>query len=217
MNKSLFILILLFFSGCATLPNNPITSNQASIKNLTLSVDYIDTNNQHISSQSLPKTVNLVFPHIPGQIFGNPIHEALFIVKLKIGEKVKFDLNKAEQTLKKSITPLKKVTSTKGLSITPQATRFSRIATYSYDASTDKAIGAGGFLDISSREKLLLMYFDRPCTLIGKTKGGGDEADLNIKILSTGFHWLHTKKTGKNKYKISNHQAKSKVIFSITP
>ena len=77
-------------------------------------------------------------------------------------------------------------------------------------------IGGGSFTDPASRASMILMYFDRPCTLTGAVTADGSVFHHAIDIPARGFHWLHYDEPQQNTYRITRGAPLPDIVFSIT-
>jgi hypothetical protein len=89
-----------------------------------------------------------------------------------------------------------------GLTIDPPDTRFVRISTgIAYVAGPRAGEVAVGFLDTQSKAGLTLVYFDRPCRLLGtqefpRADGGKRIMTFDVTIDKPGLSWLERTREG---------------------
>ena len=208
--------IIIFLTGCSTIPQSPGPSEKSSLREISLAVQYVDSDNDPVQPEYHPENVVLVFPHIPGEIFGSPSGDPILITPVSVGDSVTLDLAKAEQALAGELSALKPGPNTDGLVISPANAQFTRIGTFPYNARTFEDIGGGGFTDPASRKLMVLMYFDRPCTLTGEITAEGSVFRHAIDIPDRGFHWIQYDKPLKNEFVLTRGAPVSDIVFSIT-
>jgi hypothetical protein len=207
---TLLLAVLLF--GCAAFT---ATRDAGGLTGLQASVEYTDDSNQVIDARYQPRQIALVFPYVPGQIFGSPGSEVLFTELVTPEGTLHLQFERALPGLQEGAATLQATATTEGLSIRPARTRFARIGTFPFDARTRKPLGEGGFIDGRTREHLILMYFDRPCVLAGTLTVGQEKYVHTISIPVAGFHLLRVEQQGPRHHVLSRAEDPSGIIFSI--
>jgi hypothetical protein len=216
MYRIALIIIAVCLAACSGLPETAAPAGAGPVKQMTLSLEYLDENGSRVSAEFQPKNVLLEFPYIPGQVFGGATDEPVFIVPASVGSTVTVKLVAEEAGLNEVASPLRPGADTRGLTVTPENARFARMGTFPYDARTYASIGGGGFLDPVTRDALILMYFDRACVLSGVIALDSGEARHSIDIPGAGFHWIRAVKLDNNDFVLSRAESRENVIFSIT-
>lgn len=209
------LLMLVMLAGCTSLAGSHAAPD--AVTGLRAGVEFIDDENQVVDAQYQPRHLVLVFPYIPGQLFGTPGSDLLFTVLLTPDDTLQLDLSRALPGLQAGVDTLQATGETAGLSARPARTRFARIGTFPFDAKTREPLGAGGFIDGETREHLLLTYFDRPCVLSGTLVIDGAAYVHDIRIPAAGFHWLRIRQQGDGRYVVSRTQDASRIVFTINP
>ncbi|MGB5538789.1 MAG: hypothetical protein WBO37_01720 [Gammaproteobacteria bacterium] len=206
------LLLSALLGGCA---GGPVLRHAESLTVVRATVEYVDDNNLVVDARFQPRHIVLVFPYVPGQIFGSPGSELLFTQLLTPRSELQLALENALPGLQDGATRLQTVAETAGLTIRPAQTRFARIGTFPFDAKTLEPLGEGGFTDGSTREHLILMYFDRPCVLSGTLYIDQDEYVHDITIPAAGFHFLRVQQQGAGRHLLSRAEVTSGIVFSI--
>lgn len=207
------LLLVLLLSGCAV--TGGLSDAERGLTGLQASIEYIDDDNQAIDARFQPGQLVLVFPYVPGQIFGSPGSDILFTVLLTPQGGLQLDLTRALPGLRQGATTLQAGVNTEGLSIRPAGTRLARIGTFPFDAGTLEPLDEGGFIDARTREHMILVYFDRPCVLSGTLRVGEESYLHDITIPAAGFHFLRVRQEDARRYALVRADAASAVIFSI--
>ena len=60
--------VLVFLAGCAATPPSLNLAGDRPVRELSLTIEYVDTNHDPVAPEYHPDNVVLVFPHIPGEI-----------------------------------------------------------------------------------------------------------------------------------------------------
>lgn len=216
MYRIALIMISVCLAACSGLPKTAGPAGGDPLKQMTLSVEYLDENGARVSPEFQPKSLLLEFPYIPGQVFGSTSDEPVFIVPVSVGSTVTVKLVAEEAGLKEVAAPLRPGADTRGLTVTPENARFARMGTFPHDARNYAMIGGGGFLDPATRDALILMYFDRACTLSGVIALDSGEARHSIDVPGAGFYWIRAVKLDNNDFVLSRAESRENAIFSIT-
>lgn len=211
------VLLAAMLGGCA--PPGAVRGAAAdgALSELIASVEYIDDDNQVVDPRFQAGHLVLVFPYIPGRIFGTPGNDLLFTVLLTPEDRLHLELSRAEPGLRAGAATLQAGAETTGLSLRPARTRFARIGTFPFDAKTRQPLGAGGFVDGGTRENLVLMYFDRACALTGEVAIDDETYVHDISIHAAGFYFLRIRQDGPRRYVLQRVTALPPVVFTIRP
>ena len=185
------------------------------IKTLDIAVEYVDDRRQRVGYEYQPRDVILVFPVIPGQIFGDPSGPPVFIEEVASEQRLTLDLARAEPLLEGVARVMRNSRMTRGLHILPNNTRLARIGTFPFDARTEEPLGAGGFIDAATRDYLILMYFDRACHLTGALQLDEAEFRHDIEIPAAGFYWVQGEEYAPGRHLIRRYQPAHGAVFSI--
>jgi hypothetical protein len=124
-------------------------------------------------------------------------------VKLQIGRKELIRVNPDELSIKFGTqTSELDQAALPSLQISPQGTRFARIATGVSFRTNRTVLQRVGFVDAETGEALLLLYFDRPCRLTGTRvlaptpSRGALTVDYDLKVETAGLVWMTAKQDG---------------------
>ena len=215
MTGVIALLVVVLLTGCATITGTHSARDAGAMTELLATVEYIDDRNQVIDAQYQPGHLLLVFPYIPGQIFGTPGSDLLFTERLTPGGTLHLELESALPGLQEGAATLRATADSEGLSVKPARTRLARIGTFPFDAKTLEPLGEGGFIDGRTREHMILVYFDRPCVLSGTLNVDQEVYVHDIVIPAAGFHFLRIQQTGAGRYVLSRADETSRIVFSI--
>ena len=211
----LLFVMLLACSGCS---NNIVVKENHSrtgVLRIETQVEYVDKNYKHLQKQYFPKDVVLAFPYVAAGIFGRPDSEPLFVERLNEELSFSLDLVEKRKAIKNGSQPLVNKWLELGLSITPADTRLSRLATLPYDAITQKPVGGGGFINPSSRNRLILIYVDRACEIQGELDLSEGHYIHQLVLPTDGYFWLEISKTPEGTSVLSVYPDDGEVHFFI--
>jgi hypothetical protein len=152
------------------------------------------------------------FGVIPGEVFGSPLENPLWLTEIDNSGKVTWPTPVQMRELQLLITRFSKVANNTGLTVIPSDTRFARVSTFGYFKGINENTGAGFFSD--NGNFIMLMYFDRPCTLSGSVYLNNKKVSHDINIKSAGFHWIEVT-IGKNEDRLSAYSAHKKVVLNV--
>jgi hypothetical protein len=209
------LVALLASSGCGGEPVIPKAPSYEPIRAIHANIEYVGPDNEPVPSTFYPKEIVLLFPYIPGEIFGHPTTKPLYEKKISSELTFTIDLERGLKEVNENSLLLKNNRQTSGLSILPKNTRLSRIGTLAVDIHTHRDLGGGGFIDPVSRDNLILIYVDRPCHFTGRVDIERDIFMHDIKFDSPGFHWIRVHRMGDAKYYLREYPDTGPATFSI--
>ena len=122
----------------------------------------------------------LWFPLTSGDLYGSVTSGSFVDVKVNPDYTFELDLNSGHDGLVKSL--LKTRFSVRGMRIDPPEARIARISTFALEADGIDPIGTTEWIDADSREKLMLVYFDRPARITGP--------NYDISVTEPGYVWI---------------------------
>jgi hypothetical protein len=215
LNISLTILL----AGCVTpIPDqydpqaSSIPVRASSVIDTT--VEYVGPNNIQLDDSYYPRQVALAFPMVGGAIFGVPGDTAIFVSELDQSLHLYVDLTESKDMIDRTILPLSDEWQQSGLNIEPQDARIGRLGTFAYSLEDGQQIGAGGFIDTTTRRNLILLYVDRPCRLTGELSMDNRTYRHELEFAEKGFHWIVVEETSRSSRILKNHDG-SKARFAI--
>ncbi len=212
----LLLSLLLILSGCSNLPNKAELSEKVSIDNLNTEIVFVGKDNIPISAAFFPQDIVLFFPPIPGQLFGFPLEDTLFVERLSNKErKFILPLHAIADQVQTYATTFNQGRETEGLTLAPAVTKIVRIGTFAYDENTKETIGSGGFTDRKTGDSLILVYVDQACKLFGTILLDAEEYHHQVELPAAGFHWLRVEKTVADHYAVYFYVPPEGVYFSV--
>jgi hypothetical protein len=129
---------------------------------------------------------------IGGAIFGRPTTKEILEPSIDDDYRFALDVDALAEEAERAST---RVSDQIGdLVIEPAATSLARVATFTMDSSMKKPVGSTAWLDGETNEILLLIHFDRACTIKGRLSEQEREYRFDVAIPQPGFSWLRYKR-----------------------
>lgn len=130
----------------------------------------------------------VVFPYIAGDLFGQPTTGDFFNVTLGADYGFEIDLNRTHGSLLASLQPTEFGESY--LRIEPADARLARLAPMVLQADGIEPTGRTQWFDPDSGRTLWLLYFDRPASITGRTRGRERMLRYAIRTATPGYVWV---------------------------
>lgn len=130
----------------------------------------------------------LAFSLIGGDFFGAPTTEDFVRPRVSEDLKLSVDFNDYRSQIEQAITTGSVAEGR--VRVDPSTTRFGRVATFTMDPSLRRRAGYTAWADDGDARGLMLVYFDRPCTVVGSFTEEGHTYRYNVVIRRAGFAWL---------------------------
>lgn len=161
-----------------------------------------------------PAQFRLFFPYIAGDIYGSPTTGDFINPSLQADYRFEIDLNHSHKALLASLEPTE--LSLSYLHIEPAQARVARLAPMVLEADGIEPVGRTNWVDGDSRRTLLLLYFDRPAILSGRTPGGGKPLRYSIHAAAAGYVWVGLQPgADENVYTVT--PAPARLLLGVTP
>ena len=161
-----------------------------------------------------PKQPLIIFSFISGHFIGELNTSVL--IKRRIGTKrfppyVREDLKFARELA----APLQP--SLSHFQVSNPEVKVARLATFAVDSETEEEIGTAGWLDPTTQDLLMLVYFNQQCHIKGVIRGGGGEHHIDLVIPNEGFHWIRRTYLSKTVLHSNYTEPPEEVVFFINP
>jgi len=190
-----------------------VDSRARSEKTLTLVLVRNDgTINPSVES---PLQLEAMFAMIPGGLGGAPLDNDRLLVPASFGKPFRLDMAALEKSASAHATEPSVEFFEQGFSISPPQTRLLRVGTFMFDAGNKRIIAGGAINDADLKSGYLLMYFDRPCRIVGHTQTGGIERNIDVKIDVSGLHWLKEHEVAAGKRVIEADDGQAAALFRV--
>ncbi len=161
------------------------------------------------NSKRVPYTaegqLSLIFPAIPGLIFGRPTENILSIVDVQSSKEFTLEL---PSFLDQEADYLREPQ----LKISPKDAKILRLGTFHIYPHYQGEVGGGGFIDTESGNALILVYFSKPSKLTGTLVSSGKNYHHDIKISTAGWHWVEVNTIHPQEYVLKKYAKSEKTI-----
>jgi hypothetical protein len=186
------LLMLLALSGCSVheltrTPHYAELSRSGPIVERTFLAAAVDKKGSEIAVDWQGKPLVAAFPYVVGTVFGPTEWKTHLGYPVEFGEYFVVRMDDLEQRLSLVAKTARGDFKKKSVTIEPRETRIARVGTFYTDVVTKLERFGAGFLDRSTKEPLILAYFDRPCSISGTYRKG---PVLSIDIPKSGLSWL---------------------------
>jgi hypothetical protein len=189
-----WLALCLAVASCAASP--PDAPNRALVTQVR--VEALDSALRRADSGMGSKSLSAVFPLIQGALYGAPTMESVFLAPARFGEDFNLNALVVEAKVKPFAAPLTVRSSNSGLAINPASTKLVRLGTFLHDAQTGDSVSGAGFYVPPSLDNLVLVYFDRACTISGTVKSSVGDVIHDVTIPAAGMHWLRMTRIASN-------------------
>jgi hypothetical protein len=201
-------------SGCAT----PKRNFDSATGSLHVPVSFVDAHGDSIPADDRPNRWAAKLGAVPGEIFGDPRYPPKRTEDLGTSATVAINLSTLRAELDRQSATISVAAAKAGWRIDPGDTRIARLAT-AITTDTSRRFGVG-FMDSVSKNRLLLVFFDRPCRLTGTVvtpENGTTTYTIEVVIESTGLHWLQITTKGSESHLTNAALELSQLLFIAVP
>jgi len=136
----------------------------------------------------------LWFPYVTGDLYGSPSTGDFVNATVQPDGVIDIDLGATEPDLVSSLEPTE--FSLSYLKIEPASARIARFAPMALEANGIDPIGTAEWVDLDSRETLLLVYADRAAHITGHTLARGTPVSYDIRFPAAGYVWIAGRESG---------------------
>jgi hypothetical protein len=136
----------------------------------------------------------LWFPFVTGDLYGAPGTGDFVNAAVRANGEIDIDLGATERDLVRSLEPTE--FSLPYLKIEPADARIARLAPAVLQANGIDPIGMTEWVDLDSREGLMLVYADRAARIIGHTNARGTPVSYDVRFLRAGYVWIAGRESG---------------------
>jgi hypothetical protein len=156
--------------------------------------------------------LRLWVPYVVGDLYGAPNAGELAPVSLKPDLSFTLDLNKSHEKLALALVPTE--FSQKWMTIEPAAARVARLSPFVLPVDGIVPVGLCEWLDVDTRDKLMLVYFDRPARIRGEIVYEGRNLRFDIEAKQAGYVWIRQPE-GSGEYRMAPWPGR--VLLAVMP
>jgi hypothetical protein len=149
---------------------------------------------------------------VVGDLYGAPNAGELAPVSLKPDLSFTLDLNKSHEKLALALVPTE--FSQKWMSIEPAAARVARLSPFVLPVDGIVPVGLCEWLDVDTRDKLMLVYVDRPARIRGEIVYEGRNLRFDIEARQAGYVWIRQPE-GSGEYRMAPWPGR--VLLAVMP
>jgi hypothetical protein len=152
----------------------------------------------------------LWFPYVVGDFYGAPDTVDFIQPVPQADGTITVDLNKGHDQLLAALKPEAVEFSLSFMTIEPAEARIARLTPMAMQADGIEQVGTTDWVDAESKQRLMLIYADRPCRIHG--------GSYDIRIPATGFVWIgETMTDGKGRYATTSQPASLELAITPAP
>ena len=157
----------------------------------------------------------LFFPYIAGDLYG-PATTGDFIHPV-VHDDLTFeiDFGRVQQDLSRSLEPTE--FSLDYLKIDPPDARIARLAPLALQPDGIEQVATTDWMDASTHERLMLVYFDRPARITGVLARDDYTIRYNIRATQPGYIWIARRQTDEGEQMYTEVEKPASVVLALTP
>lgn len=184
-----------------------------SPREMTFTAAKINASRQVIEPPVLSAPVSVRLPLIPGELYGRPTGGPVLTIPVSFGSPFALRLDDLEAKTKPHVVANSGTMRDKGLTIEPMETQFARFGTFFVVEMKERKFGDGAIQGARTSDPLMLVYFDRPCTIKGRSQEGEEESEYAVDIPNEGVHLLRVKMVSPGLRDIVLDDGKEELLF----
>jgi hypothetical protein len=152
----------------------------------------------------------LWFPYVVGDFYGAPDTVDFIQPVPQSDGTIVVDLNEGHDQLLAALKPEAVEFSLSFMKIEPAEARIARLTPMAMQADGIEQVGRTDWIDADSKQRLMLLYADRPCRIYG--------GPYDIRIPAAGFVWIgETMRDGKGSYAVTPQPASLELAITPAP
>jgi hypothetical protein len=155
----------------------------------------------------------LWFPYVSGDLHGSPTTGDIHEPTVRPDLTVEIDLNRSHDGLLKSLE--KTQFSVSWLQIAPAEARIARLSPLVMEADGIEQVATADFIDADSRQRLMLLYIDRPARITGSNAAATVRYD--VQALEAGYVWVAQPARGEAQAVFRSVDRPQNVLLAVTP
>lgn len=161
------------------------------------------------------KSFRLWFPFVIGDLYGAPGTGDFVGAAVHPDGTVDIDLNRSLEDLEVSLEPTE--FSLSFLKIFPASARIARLAPAALQANGIERIGTTEWVDLDLRERLMLIYVDRPARIIGSTVARGTPINYDLRFPAAGYAWVRMQTSAEQGIDYKVVPRPKHLVLAVTP
>lgn len=195
----------LVLASCATLDRQRVDSASFELSYGFYTLDPGSFRMVRVRADVQESGLVLVFPVVPGSITGPPSGPPLQTVAVQPGGAFELRLPAAMES---RASPFDSAS----LAIEPAGTRVARLGTFHEYPEYGVFRGGGGFIDTSSGNSLLLVYFSNPARLSGAVRDPTGAYEYDVTVERAGWSWLVVREQDNSSFLVQAYTGSARTI-----
>jgi hypothetical protein len=169
-----------------------------------------------VAREPLPHNAfRLFFPYIAGDLYG-PATTGDFIHPLVNPDySFEIDFGPVQQDLARSLQPTE--FSLDYLKIDPPDARIARLAPLALQPDGIEQVAVTDWINAATRERLMLVYFDRPSRITGSLVRDDYTIRYNVRATAPGYLWIARRQTDDGEQMYTEVEKPESVVLALTP
>lgn len=160
-------------------------------------------------------TFRLFFPFIAGDLYGPATTGDFIHPVINADYTFEIDFGRVQQDLTRSLQPTE--FSLEYLKIEPPDARIARLAPLALQADGIEQVATTDWIDAKTRERLMLVYFDRPARITGVLVRSDYTIRYNVRATAPGYVWVARRQTDDGEQMYTEVEKPESVILALTP
>ena len=164
----------------------------------------------------LPRSAfRLFFPYIAGDLYGPATTGDFIRPTLAADLTFEIDFSRAQQDLNRSLQPTE--FSLDYLRIDPPDARIARLAPLALQPDGIEQVAVTDWIDAATRERLMLVYVDRPARITGTLVRDDYTIRYNVRAAAAGYIWIARRRNDDGEQMYTEVRMPGKVLLALTP
>jgi hypothetical protein len=157
----------------------------------------------------------LFFPYIAGDLYGPATTGDFIHPVINADYTFEIDFGRVQQDLARSLQPTE--FSLDYLKIDPPAARIARLAPLALQPDGIEQVATTDWIDASTHERLMLVYFDRPARITGALVRNDYTIRYNVRATEPGYIWIARRRTEDGEQMYTEVEKPESVVLALTP
>jgi hypothetical protein len=157
----------------------------------------------------------LFFPYIAGDLYGPATTGDFIHPVINADYTFEIDFGRVQQDLMRSLQPTE--FSLDYLKIDPPNARIARLAPLALQPDGIEQVATTDWIDASTHERLMLVYFDRPARITGALARNDYTIRYNVRATEAGYIWIARRQTEDGEQMYTEVEKPESIILALTP
>ena len=169
-----------------------------------------------VAREPLPHNAfRLFFPFIAGDLYGSATTGDFIHPVVNPDYSFEIDFGRIQTDLARSLQPTE--FSLDYLKIEPPDARIARLAPLALQPDGIEQVAVTDWINAATRERLMLVYFDRPSRITGSLVRDEYTIRYNVRATAAGYLWIARRQTDDGEQMYTEVEKPENVILALTP